>query len=138
MTRWPAPLPGGRLGWLGIAAQAGFAGDDDGLAALGEVQFGQDVPAGPSPVSTTVTAAHMSAWRGRAAGTATAVIDNRKAWGPAAGIAFAVANVISAVIGGIAGWDGWTIGLGVSVVATILVVVSESGALRGHSVAAAD
>ena len=40
-----------------------------------------------------------------------------------------VANVISAVIGGIAGWEGWTIGLGISVVATILVVISESGAL---------
>jgi hypothetical protein len=61
----------------------------------------------------------------------------RKAWGPAAGIALAVANVISAVIGGIAGWEGWTIGLGISVVATILVVISESGALRGRGVAAA-
>lgn len=62
----------------------------------------------------------------------------RRTWGPAAGIALAVANVISAVIGGIAGWDGWTIGLGISVVATILVVISEAGALRRRSVAAAD
>ena len=62
----------------------------------------------------------------------------RETWGPAAGIALAAANVISAVVAGIAGWDGWTIGLGVSVVATILRVISESGALRGRGVAAAD
>jgi hypothetical protein len=61
----------------------------------------------------------------------------RRAWGPAAGIALAVANVISAVIGGIVSWDGWMIGLGVSVVATILVVISESGALRRRDVVTA-
>ncbi len=61
----------------------------------------------------------------------------RRAWGAVAGLALAVANVISAVIGGIAGWDGWTIGLGVSIVATILVVISESGALRRRGAVAA-
>jgi len=62
----------------------------------------------------------------------------RKSWGPPAGIAVAVANVIAALVGGIAGWDGWPIGLGISVTATILVAISEPGAFRGHRVTAAD
>jgi hypothetical protein len=62
----------------------------------------------------------------------------RRAWGSRAAIALAVANVISAVIGAIAGWDGWAIGLGISVVATILVAISESSALRGRGMATAD
>jgi hypothetical protein len=44
---------------------------------------------------------------------------------------------VGAVIGMIAGWDGWPVGLTVSVITMILIAISESGALRrGRMVAA--
>ncbi len=61
----------------------------------------------------------------------------RTSWGSMAGLIVCVLNALSAVVGLIAGWDGWQIGLGVSIVALILTAVAESGALRGRGAVAA-
>jgi hypothetical protein len=61
----------------------------------------------------------------------------RTSWSPVVALIVGAANVVGAVIGMIAGWDGWPVGLTVSVITLILIAISESGALRRGSVVAA-
>jgi hypothetical protein len=61
----------------------------------------------------------------------------RTSWSPVVALIVGAANVVGAVIGMIAGWDGWPVGLTVSVITMILIAISESGVLRrGRMVAA--
>jgi hypothetical protein len=108
------------LHWVSVVVMALLT-----LMNLGAIG-GSDVPTGVVIFGIVLGVAGLVALYG---------MIRRTPWGPMAAIAVAIANVLSAVIGGIAGWDGWQIGLAVSVVATALVVISESGALRGNRVA---
>lgn len=61
----------------------------------------------------------------------------RTSWSSVVALVVGAANLVAAVIAMIASWDGWPVGLTVSVVTMILIAISESGALRRGRVVAA-
>jgi hypothetical protein len=61
----------------------------------------------------------------------------RTSWSSVVALIVGAANLVAAIIAMIARWDGWPVGLTVSVVTMILIATSESGALRRASAAAA-